>query len=166
MSKDNKEKIGPVLASRFNQADFHRTIYNIKAEPGTQLSDIEDSEYYVHICAPMNQFDRIEIVEVSGKFWAEVLVTSAVKKDVNENAQDRPTVRIRVSVLQYKELISQSEAEAIDDISNYDTNFSEGNKWHVLRKRDNHIMAKGMDTEEDAIDWIITNVGKLTKKAA
>ena len=165
---DDKKKIGSLLPSRFNAAEFHRIIYHAKAEPGTKISDIEDSEYWAHVCATLNQFDHIEVVETSGAWWAELIVLSASKKDTNESSQERPTVRVRVALLASKEFAKPTELQVADSIDNYESQFTEGNKWHVLRKHDNHIMVKGMDSELDADDWIIENIGKSSedKKAA
>ena len=166
MSNEKEKKIGPVLPSRFNAAEFHRNLYHARAEKGTTIADVEDSEYWVHVCATLNKFDRIEVIEESGAWWVELIVLSANKKDSSENTQERPTIRVRVALLHSKTFTKLTEEKLDEDATHYEVKFSEGNSWHVLRKRDAHIAAKDMDTEEEAVEWIDKNIGSNAQKKA
>lgn len=150
--------------TRFQEASFKRSLFHATLERGTTVEQLADPAFWVHVVqydairkeALVKQFDRIEVIEESGAFWADLLVLSVSKEGA------------RCIVLTLKH-ISQPKAAAkpvVYTAADFETRFTEAHKWGVMRKTDNTIMLEDLQTEDEALDWIKVSTTIEKKKAA
>lgn len=140
-----KDTIAPLNPSRFNGADFERTVYVATVEQGTKKEQIIESGFWAHIAARVRPWDRIEVRSDDGIFIAELLVLSAGRNWV------------KVHLLSFINLtsgdVSQTQAEQQDYAIKF---MGPHKKWSVLKgdgaSRD--YLRDGFDTEAQAREWL------------
>lgn len=142
MSEGNKEKrkIKPIIAPRIQFAEQVRHLYRVTLEEGQTLEDVLEPETWSHIAVQLQQFDRIEVVEETGAFYAELLVASC----------DRTSAS--VTVLVHKELAPSEVAEREADV--YPKWRGPIHKWCAIRKSDGAVLKSEMQDKGEALNYI------------
>jgi hypothetical protein len=137
-------------ATRFKEGDYARQIFHASAQTGTTKEDLLNPAYFAHVASQVSRFDHIEVVEETGAWWAQLLVTSKSEKP------GRPAT-ITVDILHFKGLKAHLNADAElaespDDA--YEVKFRGPKKWTVIHKDTREIQVEGLDTAEEAKGWV------------
>lgn len=128
-----------ITAPRFKAAEYERTIYVANVAEGTTIESVTDPGFWAHVAAKLRPFDRIEVREDTGAYWAELLVLSA----------DR--LWAKVHVLQCHEL----DAVQVADNAEYEVMWRGPHHKHsVIRKADRSMVKHGFASKAEAATWM------------
>lgn len=130
--------------NRIKQAEYERTVYVVTVEMGTTKEDLENPGFWAHFAAKFRPWDRLEVRCDDGSFYAEYLVLAC----------DR--VWAKVKELSYVSLttsdISQTQAALQDGL---EVKYRGPHLKHgVVRKTDGAILKEGMQTKQEAEQWL------------
>lgn len=129
-----------ILPNQFKQAEYHRNAWSVVPEPGTALKDFTTADAWLHVSKSLKARDQIELMPEDGAWYALLIVRS--------NGEKGPVL----GVLHY--VAFGADTKAVDDSAAFYVKFAGSDKWRVLRKSDNAVLAKGMATREEAEAWI------------
>lgn len=132
----------PLHPNDMLQAEYAYLMYYVVSPSGVKLKDLQDPAYWCHVAQKFNPGTRIEVDAEDGSFYAKLKVTYC----------DR--LSAHVVVLDYKELSNpihniQSDRELYHIRYNGPTA-----KWCVVRKADKVLLEKGMNTQDEAEEWL------------
>lgn len=138
------------MPTKFLPFEFHNNRYRLLAAAGTPLSRLTDPTFWTHIADQMKQFDMVDVVCEDATWWASLMVLSTAKNAARMELLDHKVFGAKVV-----------EKIASQDPDNYKAEFiGGGEKWRVLRISDKEVMTKGLDTEQQAEEWIAENIAK------
>jgi hypothetical protein len=131
-----------ILPNNVKQAEFIRTVWAATPEHGTALADVLDPEYWVHIASQFKPNDRIEIIPVSGEWFAELHVKSSGPSGLG------------FSVLRKVEF---DAPVAADPKAEFTVAYAAADKWRVTRNADSAVVARGLTSRAAGDAWIAAN---------
>lgn len=74
--------IRKAATARLQEAEFRRRIWCYIAEAGTQITDLLQPAFWERVHGQLQPWDRIEVFEEGGAFYAELLVRSSTGEGV------------------------------------------------------------------------------------
>lgn len=132
-----------LIPNQLKQAEFARNILYAKPEANVTFEEVQKPEFWAHVAKPVKAGDRIEVVAADGSWFAELYVRSSAAQSLN------------VAVMRYCDFSKKSEVEEPAKTEpEYEVKFAGRAKWRVMRKSDNAVMIEGLDTKEQAEEWI------------
>lgn len=129
-----------LLQNNLKQAEFIRTIWSAKLEPGVTLTDIEAPEFWAHVAKNFKPGDRVEVSPVGNEWFAELYVRAVVDTGV------------RVFVLRHTVF---DEAKPVEE--GFEVKHRGGAGWSVLRKSDKAVLVEKLSTRQEAEEWVTQN---------
>lgn len=132
-----------ILQRNVQQAEFARTVWVIKPEPGTTLEDLLQPETWAHIAKTLRPGDRIEVMPAGGEWFAELQVRSSANTEA------------RVSLLRRVDFADPPTAASVE----IDVKHRGRSGWSVIRKSDKTVLVDGLQTKEEADEWAKLNLG-------
>lgn len=138
-----------ILGKNVKPAEYVRTVWAVKPEPGTTVEDLKQKEYWSHVAKTVSVGDRIEAVPEDNSWFAEFLIKAKTEVDVT------------VILLRY--VSTEEKAAANDD--EFTIMFAGGAKWRVLRNSDKAILIDKLDSRDEAAAWLNKYIAE-NKKAA
>ena len=135
-SKDPKRKVPVLGVPRLQRSEYARTHWLVNAEPKTTLEDIKDPQYWAHTALMIQPHDRIEVWADDNTWFAELVVIMCDRTWAN------------VHVIGYHEVVkSQVKIEPNND---FDIRYNGQHRWHIVRKKDGHILRDGLPSQDEA----------------
>ena len=131
-----------ILQRQIQQAEFARTVWVVKPEPGVTLEQLLQPESWAHVAKSLKPGDLIDVLSADNEWYAELFVRSA---DSNE---------VKVAVLKH---YTFGDAKAVVDGEVEVKHRGEAKKWSVLRKSDRAVLVEGLETRGAAEDWVKAN---------
>lgn len=129
-----------ILQRQIQQADYVRTVHAATPEPGTNLDNMLQPDYWAHVAKSLKAGDLIEVRAADGEWFAELYVRST-------SATDAKVVVLR----------EHSFAEKRAPTQDVDVKFRGEKKWSVVRKSDKTVLIEGLETKGAAEDWAKAN---------
>lgn len=124
-----------LLQNSLKQAEYTRTVYTAKPEPGTTLDEMLKPEYWSHVAKNLMPGTKIEVTSSDSEWYAELLVRSASGTEAN------------VALLHHVEFSTPSETTEEVEIKH------RGRAgWSAVRKSDKTVLFEGGSTREQAED--------------
>ena len=147
MSEEKRNLILP--PNQCQLAEVWRQDWVVIAEEGTTIEDIKRPEYWAHVAAFMQPFNRVELRPESGEWTADLIVV--------ETGRNWAKVHV-VAVHNF----SEANATAVP-ADKYRIEFKGPHKKHVvIRNTDNAVMQDGIPSKAEAqqvLTHFETNVG-------
>ena len=131
-----------ILQQQIQQAEFARTVWVVKPEPGVTLEQLLQPEAWAHVAKSLKSRDLIDVYPVGNEWYAELFVRSA---DSNE---------VKVAVLKHHIF---DDVKTVVDSAVEVKHRGEAKKWSVLRKSDKAVLVEGLETRGAAEDWVKAN---------
>ena len=138
-----------ILGKNVKPAEYVRTVWAVKPEPGTTVEDLKQKEYWSHVAKTVSVGDRIEAVPEDNSWFAEFLIKAKTEVDVT------------VILLRY--VSTEEKAAANDD--EFTIMFAGGAKWRVSRKSDKAVLSENHQTRELAEAWLKEHQAKTESLA-
>ena len=133
-----------ILQHQVKQADFIRTVWAVKPEPGTSLEDMLAPDYWANVAKTLKAGDRIEITAADNSWFAELLVRST------------SALTATLAVLRHTDFASAKQSPAAGAVE-YDVRHRGSAGWSVVRLADKAIVFEKGDTREQADAWVKAN---------
>ena len=125
---------------RINLQDSVRNYWVATVEPHITRDDLMLPSFWANIAVAFKQFDRIEVRQDDGKFWAEYLILSA----------DKNSAHLRE--LTWEDLTTDTLAKR--DVG-YKYKWRGPHALHsIIRSKDNAVMIDKLDTKLAAEKWL------------
>lgn len=143
MSEGNgssKKKRAPLVAPRFTYAEQSRNLHRAVLEHGTTLDEIQDPQFWSYVGVTLRPFDKIEVVEEAGAFYAELLVTRC----------DRNFAMVEVLAHKPLQAIKADEADADIEARWRGPH----HKWCAVRRNDGAVLKDGMQSRAEVAVFI------------
>ena len=136
-----------ILEGDLQQAEFQRVAWGVKPPAGTKLDDVLQPEYWTHAAKKLRVGAQIEVVPEDVEWFALLIVRANTKSGV------------KVSVLNYvpfsvEDKPKKPKAEKPEGNDDFEVKFAGADKWRVSRRSDGEIVAKGLASRQEALDWI------------
>lgn len=133
-----KGRATPTLSAvGLSVAEYKRVVWYCEAVEGVTLDDVLKTEYWAHVAARLQPFNRIEVVAYDGSWMADLIVLASGR------------TAAKVKVLSHHEL-----AGGFADLSSVNTTHKVlhrgPRKWSVIRLSDNAIIKEDIANREDA----------------
>ena len=126
-----------VLTERdFDRRDKHVLDFHIFVPEGSKIEDISSPDCWAHIARKISPMSQITVTEKSGRWVALLYVVSS------------SALSVVTEVIWHKELKSNAGCSSTDEFEVKWIN--QQDKFGVLRKADNVLVAKGLQTSADA----------------
>lgn len=154
-----------ILSPQLRVAEFTRTVYAATPDHGTSVEDLCSPETWAHVAKQFRAGDRIEVVPVSGGWFAELYVRKVDEHGVHvtvlrqHNLTDDTVVGKPSTAKSTAAKPTPPGKEADDTFKSdlYDVKFGGADKWRVLRKSDKAVMAKHLNSREEGEAWVKEN---------
>ena len=143
-------KRNPLVAPRLVQAEQQRVSWRAIVEAGTTIDEIKEPSFWSYVGVELHQFDRIEVIEESGLYFADLLVVAC----------DRNWATVKVLAfcdLREGEAVVASGAEATHVVEHAGPH----HKWRVKRLSDGEILRKEMQTKGEADGWLAEHLKQV-----
>lgn len=149
--------------ARFHMAEHQRMLYVVQADIGTELADLLNPGYWANFAGRLRPWDRIEVRADDGSWYAEVMVL-----DCSRNWA-------KVHVLRHERLTdgktSQIQTERLAAVqavlATHEVIHRGPRGWSVVRRNDRAVIQEGLNSKEDATDWLATFANRnLAPRAA
>lgn len=138
IKKGNPVKI---LQRQIQQAEFARTVWVVKPEPGVTLDQMLQPESWAHVSKSLKPGDLIDVLPPDNEWYAELFVRSSGDNEA------KLVVLKHYSFADVKQIDSEVEVK----------HRGEAKKWSVLRKSDKAVLVEGLETRGAAEDWVKAN---------
>ena len=133
-----------ILQHQVKQADFIRTVWAVKPEPGTSLEDMLAPDYWANVAKTLKAGDRIEITAADNSWFAELLVRST------------SALAATLAVLRSTDFTDAKQSPTAEAVQ-YDVRHRGGAGWSVIRRSDKAVLFEKGETREQAEDWLKAN---------
>lgn len=148
----------PLIAPRIKQAEFANTLYRAYPEKGVTIDEIKEPKYWSHVASMLKQYDKVEVIEETGAYFAELLITGC----------DRNWAT--VEVIHFKALREKSAEESEEKAPTVEeyrvAHRGPHHKWRVERVSDGKVLHHGAQTKLEADAWLEQHRGTLAKFVA
>ena len=135
---EDRKKPAPINAVTL--AEHDRREFVAFAAHGVTIDDVTEPGYWAHVAEKFQPFRTyIDVVAEDGSWYAKLFVIASERNWA------------KVDVVYHK---SVGKKEVAKPESNYDVNFAPAQKWRVVRKSDKEVMAKDIDSKDDAYKWL------------
>lgn len=132
--------------ARFSLAEQKNQHWCLTAEEGTKIEKVLEPSFYANVAVQVRQYDKVFVRVDSGEWYAELLVTSCGRNW----AKVHPLGYIEFAKLQDSE--SKGGGKPADE---YFAKFRGPHlKWCALRTADNECLKDGMESKQEAENWI------------
>jgi len=146
-----------ILSERVKQADYARNIFRVEPDRGTEIEELLDPGYWVHVAAKFGVGDKVEVFPVGGEYYAEFLVVAGSR------------VHLKLVPLLVKQLAKAQPASAKDgNVPNIPFKIEHKgsvHKWSVIRVSDKEYVKDGFATRDEAAAWLEKNEAEMLKAA-
>lgn len=123
------------------QAEMARTAYFVFVDADVSKEDLLDPKTWAHVGDRLKMNDKIEVLSEDGRVYAELIVASS---GVNF---------AKVRLIQF--VCFDDDIQPAEDGDDYEAKFiSNRYKFGVYRKSDKQWLAKELDTQADAEEWL------------
>lgn len=129
-----------LIEPQFKEADYVRRIWCASPEKGVTADDMQAPAFWAHVAKKLRPGDRIEALDAEGKWFAEFFVRGA-------SATGAIIVPMRVVFL-------DGAAPPVGSADEFEVKYRGNAKWSVVRLADKAVMTDGLDTREQADDWL------------
>ena len=129
-----------VLRQQLQQAEFVRTVWAVKPEPGVTLDQMLQPESWTHVAKVLKKGDRIEITAADDTWFAELYVLSVSENDA------------RVALLT-KTAFADLQTKA-PDATDVEVKHRGAAGWSAIRKSDKAILIEGRGSKKEVEDWL------------
>lgn len=133
--------------NRLQLAEYKRNLWRIMVDVDVTIDEILQPEFWTHAAKGLRQYDRVEIVCVDGKFFAEVLVTAVLPAGVIVRKISYVEFVKTEPVKSTKQKKEENQLYSIEYKGNI-------NKHSVIRNADKVVLKDGFDTKAQAQDWL------------
>lgn len=131
----------PLTSGRLPLAEHSRAVRRAIVPAGTAFDATLRPEYWAHVSELVTPFDKFEVLEESGAWYAEVLVISV------------GTGFVKVQPLFHSLL--EEPVDLSGELSEFEIKFAGPLKKHVvIRKSDRKELIDGLSTKVDAQNWV------------
>lgn len=130
-----------ILQRQIQQADFARTVWVVKPEPGVTLEQLLQPETWAHVSKTFKPGDRVDVMPPGGDWFAELYVRSSGDNEA------------KLVVLKTHVFETAKQVDGEVEVKHR----GEAKKWSVLRKSDKAVLVEGLETRGAAEDWVKAN---------
>lgn len=130
-----------ILRKQLLEAEFARTVWTVKPEPGVTLEQLLQPESWAHVSKQLKPGSRVEVYPADGEWYAELYVRSAGDNEA------------KLVVLQHYAFSAAKSVDGEVEVKHR----GEAKKWSVLRKSDKAVLVEGLETRGAAEDWVKAN---------
>lgn len=141
MSEEKKKVKKP---TNIENAEYARTVYQVKPEISVTVKDMLEPDYWAHVAKTLRAGDRIEAVPEDRHYFAEFFVLAA------------STNWAKLVLLRETTLIKDNEKSVTDGFS---IGFAGPHKWRVTRGQE--VLSKGHDDKDAAARWLSDHLKDL-----
>ena len=122
-----------LLSNSLKQAEFTRTVFTAKPEPGTTLDEMLAPEFWAHVAKTLKPGDRIEVTAGDNEWFAELMVRSTTANEA-------------------KVFLMRQVSFATPQAESGEVEIKHRGRagWSVVRKSDKAIQFEGGETRADA----------------
>lgn len=131
-----------ILQRQIQQAEFARTVWVVKPEPGVTLEQLLQPEAWAHVSKSLKPGDLIDILPADNEWYAELFVRASTDNEA------------KLVVLKH---YAFSESKPTIDGEVEVKHRGGAKKWSVLRKSDKAVLVEGLETRGQADDWVKAN---------
>lgn len=138
-----------ILDGQLQQAEFYRVVWFVTPPAGSKLDPMLQPDYWRHVAKRLKVGAQIEITPEDAQWFARLIVrsntASGIKVGVLEHVQfDAPV----------EKPAKQVRALKSDGNEDFEVKFAGADKWRVLRRADGEIVARGLASREEALEWV------------
>lgn len=130
-----------ILRKQLLEAEFARTVWTVKPEPGVTLEQLLQPESWAHVSKFLKPGSRVEVYPADGEWYAELYVRSSGDTEA------------KLVVLQHYVFSAAKPADGDVEVKHR----GETKKWSVVRKSDKAVLVEGLETRGLAEDWVKAN---------
>lgn len=131
-----------ILQRQIQQAEFARTVWVVKPEPGVTLEQLLQPESWAHVAKSLKPGDLIDVLSADNEWYAELFVRASTDNET------------KLAVLKHY-VFSESKPTVDGEVEV--KHRGEAKKWSVLRKSDKAVLVEGLETRGAAEDWVKAN---------
>lgn len=144
-----------IKSGEFKQAEFVRNIFSATPEANTKFEDVLKPAFWAHIAAKLHPYDRIEVTDKEGEWFAELLVVACTRNEARvailRFVEINPVSLNTVSETKVSDILGEDSTKPVFKVA-----FKGDKKKHcVIRKIDNEIIKEGFVTAADADAWLV-----------
>lgn len=134
------KSIQEIKPSQLKETPFVRQNWTVMAKPGQTLEDLLEPKVWASIADKIRPWDRIEVIEESGKYVAELFVVSTSRQ------------WIRVAPIMFKDLSDAGESGVVEGESGHEVTWRGPHaKWCVVRTSDGSVISERNESKDAAL---------------
>lgn len=130
-----------ILQRQIQQAEFARTVWVVKPEPGVTLEQLLQPEAWAHVSKTFRPGDHVDVMPPGGDWFAELYVRASGDNEA------------KLVVLKHYVFDTAKPVDSEIEVKHR----GEAKKWSVLRKSDKAVLVEGLETRGLAEDWVKAN---------
>lgn len=155
MENNVTDTIRPLAPSRFVQADFRETRFNVTVERGVPLEHVLEPGFWAHVAGQPKAFDRISVVAADHAYWADLIVLSALPDQLLVKAVSVIDVNAEIEAL-----LKTGKVKS-DGASRYQVVWKGPAAKFCIVRDGAEMVQKNFPNKAEAEAWLATNQKKM-----